>query len=256
MTSPVEVQHATMRQCWDKVALLHWRYEPAVVRALVPAGLDVDTVDGDAWVSLVAFVRVVAPVRLVPAVPWLTTFLETHVRTYVRGPDGGRGLWYMSVDTDRFAAVVAGRRVFGLPYRWSRLRLETAGDVVVYNTRRRGRTGRKVRSHLAVEVGEVIPRSELGAADRFLTARYRLYGRSRTGLYAVDAQHDHWDLSRATVLHVEDDLVGATGLSPPETEPVAHYVGAMEARVGARTPVVRQGEAPAGKPSFAPRPVF
>lgn len=255
MTSPVEVLHASMRQRWDKVALLHWRYDRTTVGPLLPAGLEVDMLDGDAWVSLVAFVRVVAPPRVIPAVPWLTIFLETHVRTYVRGPDGGRGVWFLSLDADRLAATIVGRRVYRLPYRWSRLRLETAGDVVVYNTRRRGPSGRKVGSHLAVEVGEPIPRAEMGAEDRFLTARFRMYARSRTGIYAIDEQHDPWELNRASVLHIEDDLVASTGLTRPETDPIVHYSGGMEARISARFPVSAAGDELRG-PATLPRPAF
>ena len=35
-----------------RVTSLHWRYDPAFIRTLVPPGLEVDTWEGDAWVSL------------------------------------------------------------------------------------------------------------------------------------------------------------------------------------------------------------
>ena len=35
-----------MRQSWHDVSFLHWRYEPAVVRPLVPRGLELDVYDG------------------------------------------------------------------------------------------------------------------------------------------------------------------------------------------------------------------
>lgn len=256
MSYPVEVRHASMRQRWDKVAFLHWRYGCADVAALLPGGIEVDVLDGDAWVSLVAFVRVVAAPRVLPAVPWLSIFLETHVRTYVRGPDGGRGVWYLSLDADRLAATVIGRRLYGVPYRWSRLRLETAGDVVVYNTRRRRPRRPRVTSQVAVEVGEPIAPDEMGSLDRFLTARSRLYAARQGGVYAIDVEHDPWHLSSAKVLHLEDSLVAATGLGAPAHEPAAHYCGGMEARVGRRAPVAGPGGLPAPKTPIWPRPAF
>lgn len=250
------LRHVTMRQRWDRVAFLHWRYSSEDVAAMLPEPIEVDRLDGDAWVSLVAFVRVVAPPRVLPPVPWLSIYLETHVRTYVRGPDGARGLWFLSLDADRLAAAVVGRQMYGLPYRWSRLRLETAGDVVVYNTRLRRPRRRRVSSEVAVEVGEPIAADELGAADRFLTGRERMYALGRRGLYAIDGEHEPWRLSRAKVLHLDDGLVAATGLAAPEEAPLVHYCGGMEARIGRRMPVTGRGVLPASEPSILPRPLF
>lgn len=256
MTEPVGIRQVSMRQRWDKVASLHWRYDSAALRSLLPPGVAVDTVDGDAWVSLVAFVRVVAPARALPAVPWLSIFLETHVRTYVRGPDGGRGVWFLSLDADRLVATVIGRQVFGLPCHWSRLRLETAGDVVVYNTRRRRPRRPRVHSQIAVAMGEPIAPAELTAADRFLAARFRMYAPGRNGVYAIDVAPEPYELSRAHVLHLEDGLVAATGLEAPAEPATAHYCGGMEARVGPRIAVTNGGMAHDAKGSVVPRPIF
>lgn len=256
MSYPVEVPHVSTRQRWDKVALLHWRYSCSDVAALLPDGIEVDVLDGDAWVSLVAFVRVVAPPRVVPPVPWVSIFLETHVRTYVRGPDGGRGVWFLSMDTDRLGASVLGRGVYGLPYRWSRLRLETAGGVVVYNARLRRPRRSRVTSEVAVEVGAPISPDELGLVDRSLTARSRVYARRRGSLHAIDAVHEPWRLNRAKVLQLEDGLVAATGLGAPEHPPVAHYCGGMEARIGRREPVAGPGDLPTRGTPVWPRPAF
>ncbi|HJU52839.1 MAG TPA: DUF2071 domain-containing protein [Acidimicrobiia bacterium] len=47
-----------MIQRWESVSFVHWSYEPAQVKALIPRGLMVDTIGDRAWVSLVAlFVR-------------------------------------------------------------------------------------------------------------------------------------------------------------------------------------------------------
>lgn len=256
MTSPPEVRHPSMRQRWDKVAFMHWRYDSAGVGALLPDGIEVDPLDGDAWVSLVAFVRAVSPPRLGPAVPWLSIFLETHVRTYVRGPDGAGGIWFLSLDTDRLTAAMVGRRAYRLPYHWSRLRLETAGDVVVYKTRRRRPSRPRVHSEIAVEVGEPIPRGHMGAADRFLTDASRAYVQGPRGIGAIDTAHEPWNLHRASVLHIDDGLVAATGLSPPATEPVAHYSGGTEAQVSHRIAFSGDGGRPRATVPVRPRPAF
>ena len=54
------VRSPVMEMEWNRLTFLHWAYEPDVVQALLPEGLEVDTFDDAAWVSLVPFVMVVS----------------------------------------------------------------------------------------------------------------------------------------------------------------------------------------------------
>lgn len=75
---PLPIDRALMVQRWLTLTFLHWRYDPAVVQALLPSGLRVDVRDGVAWVGLVPFWMTVR-VPLVPSLPWLSRFCETNV---------------------------------------------------------------------------------------------------------------------------------------------------------------------------------
>ena len=82
--SPV-IHRPVMYQDWRDLTFLHWRYPADVVQKLLPPALTVQTFDGDAWIGLVPFPH--GPVRApgVPALPGLSRFPETNVRTYVTG---------------------------------------------------------------------------------------------------------------------------------------------------------------------------
>src|SRR5204862_312443 len=82
------IERPVMFQDWRVLTFLHWRYPVAEIQRLLPPGVEVETCQGEAWVSLVPFLmdRVRAPG--VPALPWLSRFPETNVRTYVRGRVG------------------------------------------------------------------------------------------------------------------------------------------------------------------------
>ena len=111
-----------MVQHWEELTFVHWRYPADVVQKALPAGLEVETFDGSAWIGLVPFaMRVRLPGS--PSVPWVSEFPETNVRTYVRGPDGERGIWFFSLDAARLGAVVTARTTYRLPYFWSRMRV-------------------------------------------------------------------------------------------------------------------------------------
>ena len=99
-----KVRRPATIQRWRALTFLHWRYEPASVQRLLPAGLEVDTWDGSAWVSLTPFLMVDIQIADLPPVPMLSTFPETNLRTYVRGPDGRDGLWFLSLEADSLAA--------------------------------------------------------------------------------------------------------------------------------------------------------
>lgn len=93
-----EVRRPVSLQGWSSLTFLHWPCPAEVVQGLLPDRVEVDTFDGTAWVSVTPFLM--TGFRLGPLPPFgpLSTFPETNVRTYVRGPDGRDGLWFLSLE--------------------------------------------------------------------------------------------------------------------------------------------------------------
>lgn len=105
-----------MRQQWAHLLFLHWAWDAAAVQRTLPAGLTVDTFEGRAWIGLVPFfMRRVRPAGF-PAVPGVSNFLELNVRTYVHDAAGRPGVWFYSLDCNRWLAVKVARGLFHLPY--------------------------------------------------------------------------------------------------------------------------------------------
>jgi len=130
------VRRAALLNRWEEVTFLHWRYEPEAVQRLLPPGLEVDTCEGAAWVGLVLFRMRIGLLGL-PPVPWLLTFPETNVRTYVRMHDGAAGVWFFSLDAARLAPVLVGRSTYRLRYCWSAMSITRSGATISYTTHRR-----------------------------------------------------------------------------------------------------------------------
>jgi uncharacterized protein YqjF (DUF2071 family) len=227
-----------MVQWWDTLTFLHWRFDAAVVQRLLPGGLTVETFDGSAWVGLVPFFLRVALPRG-PSLPWLSRFPETNVRTYVRGGDGSRGIWFFSLDAARLGAVVVARATYRLPYFWSRMAVERVGTRIDYRCRRRWPGPRGAHSAASVEIGARFAADELGELDHFLTARWSLFAASPRGLVRAAAFHEPWPLHRARVVRLDDGLVAAAGLPPPRGEPLVHHSPTIGVRLGAPVPVAR-----------------
>lgn len=216
-----------MRQTWNHVTFLHWRYEPAVVRRLLPAELSLDVMDGSAWVGLVPFLITGLTAPLLPAIPWLSRFPETNVRTYVIDRRGRRGVWFFSLDAARLAAVIGARAGYGLPYFWGRMSVSRTGNIVEYRGARRLQPG---RSDLAIDVGDPVgPPSEL---ELFLTARFRLFARWMGRPVFARVEHPQWPLRKARLIRLEESLVRASGLPDPKGEPLVHFADRVDVRTG------------------------
>src|ERR1044071_924919 len=88
-----------LRQTWNDLLFAHWRVASDRLGALLPRGIELDMFDDEAWVGVIPFqMSDVAP-RAVPAIPWLSTFAELNVRTYVR-VNGVPGIYFFSLDAN------------------------------------------------------------------------------------------------------------------------------------------------------------
>jgi uncharacterized protein YqjF (DUF2071 family) len=231
-TPPFRVERAVMRQTWSELTFLHWPYDPAVVRPLVPRELDLDLFDGAAWIGLVPFlITDLVPPRW-PALPWISWFPETNVRTYVVDGAGRRGVWFFSLDAARLAAVIGARIGYGLPYFWAKMRVGADSQRVFYRSRRRFL---RVHSDIAIEKGDLI--REQSEREVFLTARFRLYARWLGRIVCARVEHPEWPLHTARVVRLESSLVRAAGLPQPLGSPLAHFAPRVDVRAGLPGPV-------------------
>lgn len=215
---------------WARQTFVHWPCDPARLRALLPEGLEPHLYEGAAWVSLTPFVM--ENVRAL-GLPGSVTFPETNLRTYVRGPDGRDGLWFLSIEVTNPAMALAARAGVGVPYHLASAHVDEAGDSVGYAGARRG-GGPSYR--MRVRPG---PRIGLSGRDVWLTSRWRAYSRRLGVLWQTPVSHEPWPLRSAVVEELEEDLMTAAGLPPPAAlpPPLVHFSdGARAVRMGAPRP--------------------
>lgn len=231
---PGSVPRQWLRNRWEELTFVHWRYAADEVQSLLPEGLTVDTHNGWAYVSLVPFRMTGATPRFVPAVPWISAFNETNLRTYVVDSAGNRAIWFFSLEADRLAIVAFARMLLGFPYVWGTLDIERRPAWRRYVTSRR-RWPRHPQSSTVVAVGigaEITEHSEL---DVFLTARWGTVaqwpgGRGRLRHHPVD--HQPWTLHEATLTEYVDTSLEAAGLAAPIGDPIVRYAQPVDAVFG------------------------
>lgn len=224
---PRRVRRPVMFQNWRCLTFLHWACDLAAVRRLLPAQIALDTFDGAAWIGLTPFLLTGLRPPFVPAFPWVSCFPEMNVRTYVRGPDGERGIWFFTLEADRLLAVAGARMSYGLPYRWAQMSVRHNGTRVEYESKRHW-PFRPAHSSISIEVGGSVESSEF---TRFLTARFRLYTRVLGRTIAAQIEHQPWPLHEARVLRLEQNVVEACNLPRVDEHPHVLHSQALNVRV-------------------------
>jgi uncharacterized protein len=213
-----------LRQTWRRLTFLHWPYLPDLIRSFIPAGLELDTFDGAAWVGLVPF-----EIYDFPGIPH---FPETNLRTYVLGPDGSRAVWFFSLEAARLAAVLGARIGYYLPYFWAQMCVAEEDGVIHYRSRRHWPHDSSATTDITIQPGDLYHLGDLTDRDHFLTARYRLYSTSRGQLRHADIEHPPWPLARANVTDLRQTLFEAAGLPPPAGAPLVHYAAELAVKIG------------------------
>ena len=180
-----------MRQRWDDLFFLHWEYSAAAIQARLPSGLTVDTFEGKAHLGVVGFrMNAVRPAGL-PALPWLSTFNELNVRTYVRDAAGEPGVWFFSLDCDRAPAVAIARAFFGLPYEHAAM---SFGPGLAQSCRRQGEQETAQFAWSAASSPQVAPP---GSLEFHLAERYNFFSVRRGQLVRGQVHHAPYQLSEA-----------------------------------------------------------
>ena len=220
-----------MRMQWEQLTMLHWRYPAEEVQALLPKGLTVETFDDSAWVGLVPF-QMKVDLPFVPEMKRILHFPETNVRTYVSGKSGEPGVYFWSLEASSLAAVVAARASYRVPYFWSTMNVEQSGNHIRYEATRRWPKPKGAHSLVEIEIEKPFEPHEANDLDRFLTARWALYGNVGSWISFAKMFHEPWPLHHASVQAWDDDLVAAAGLRKPTEEPVVHYSPGVTVRCG------------------------
>ena len=232
---PQPVRRAVMKQGWYDLAYIHFRYSVDEVARILPDGLEVDVCDGSAWVGLIPFSMRGIGVPGLPGVPYLGSFAEINVRTYVRR-NGVPGVWFCSLDINRLLPTIVARTTYTLPYCFGRASNKRVGDELHTMVERRWpRSDRAANTNIRLKIGgQIVSPSPL---EIFLSARWGLYTTTRGGsLRYAPISHEPWRLQRAEIISLDDSLIEAAGFATPTVtangEPHVMFSSGLPVRVG------------------------
>ncbi len=227
-----EGQRVAQYQRWESLLFLHWKVPVAALRAHIPAALEIDTFEGEAWVGLVPFAMKDVRLKALPPVPGTANFLETNLRTYVHHR-GVPGVWFFSLDAAAWLPVQIARTVWSLPYHHARMSLDRGPDgVTSYTTERRAPPPLPARCTVRYRPEGTPSPAVPGTLEHFLAERYVLYADAGGGnLRSGQVHHTAYPLQTATVLDLDESMLAAAGIARPDAPPLAHYADRVEVEI-------------------------
>lgn len=215
---PVPDRPWLLRQTWHDLLFLHWPIPVAELRPQVPQPLEIDEHLGSAWVAVTPFWMSGIGVRNWPVFPIAARFDELNVRTYVRLGDRP-GVWFFSLDAGSVLGVLGARFLYGLPYQYARMRHESSGEDVVYQSERSPSVGFAARYSPSGPVSRNAP----GSTEHWLTERYCLYVRRGSSLHRAEIHHAPWPLQTAQAVLSRNDMLRVNRLTVQQPPALLHF---------------------------------
>ena len=221
-----------MTQTWEHLLFAHWAVSPDQVRSLIPAGLELDTYGGHAWISVIPFLLTGVRLRRLFPVPYVTSFPEINVRTYVKAGEKA-GVYFLSLDTSHLLVTKIAKYWYRLPYYPARMDFRAEQNQIDFQSRRLSACGASPVFH-----GSYWPVSEpilarSGTLEHWLTERYTLYCQcKRTNqLHYADVYHEPWLLQTAAARFRENSMPMPFSLDVKEQPDLMLYARGVQSFV-------------------------
>ena len=227
-----------MRQRWRRLGFLHWAVDPRALAALVPSALEIDTWKGQAYVGIVPFAIQGSRAPFLPPIPFLSSFNELNLRTYVHRGGRDPGVWFFSLDATSRLAVWGARALYKLPYFHAAIAMERSRRGVVSFSSRRHNDQHRPAFSCSYEPLAAPDVATPGTLEFFLIERYLLYSSDGRYLRSARVWHRPYRFAPARVLDLQQDLAAWADIDfADDFAPIAHYADEVDAHIFAPSQV-------------------
>lgn len=208
-----------MMQEWRHVYFSHWPLSYEQLANHVPAPLELDRFEGQAWISVIHLC--IHGIHIRNLKPSLTSpFAEINVRTYVTY-NGKPGVYFFSLDAPHWSTYTFARMWYRIPYFRADVRLSQKQTGNLWTSQRNDPRGGDANFHGVYRVendaGEAhfLPAPQ-GSLQQWLSERYRLYSvDDKQRLFTGEIRHPHWQLQAGAAMISENSLLSPFSVTEP-----------------------------------------
>jgi len=218
-------------QRWLNPLFAHWQVPAAALRPHVPAGLELDTWQGTAWVTVVAFRLARVRRRWFPPLGPVSNFPELNLRTYVvyRGEPA---IYFLSIHAGKRLVVRLARRVTPLPYAHAHMTWSERDGTWRFESRCQAAAGNGHAFAATFAPHSSRRCSRPGSLDAWLLERYTLYADDgRATLFRTEVRHAAWEVQDVAATIAVNTLGTPFGLDLSGPPAAAHFSPGVRALV-------------------------
>ncbi|PWA07930.1 DUF2071 domain-containing protein [Pueribacillus theae] len=211
-----------MTQEWEHLLMIHWPVTASLLKKQIPEQLELDTFEKTAWISYVLFQVNDAKIRSLPKIPYLHSFIELNVRTYVTYK-GKPGVYFFSLDANKRPIVFAAKIGALLPYRFADIAFHQENSGFCFKTKRKhsDRLKDNFESYYRSTSDPFFPSPH--SLDYWLLERYCFWTTKGKWVFRGDIHHDKWKVTTAKAKIVENTMASFLPRSSFQTKPLLHY---------------------------------
>lgn len=180
---------------WNNALFLHWKVPLQSLRKLVPIEFEIDTFDGNAYISLVAFSMQEIRPKYLPSVEFISNFDEINLRTYIK--NGNKtGVYFLQIEAEKSLSVFIAKFLSGLPYQKAEMDFKPQCYKSFFPLN---------NCHLDVNFELKNSHNEKSELEYWLTERYCLFLKHNNELFTYDIHHLEWELNYVDIkkLHLQ-----------------------------------------------------
>ena len=225
---PMPARKYTLSQEWRDLTFMHWEVEVDKLTPHLPEGLDVDTFEGKAFIGVVPFVMKNVRPTWFFSTPFVSTFPEYNIRTYVT-KDGIPGVFFLTLEAQSLVTCSYAPKAYGLPYRYAKGSVKKHGKCVNWHSSRNNGNLKLIGStEIIGDPQQALP----GTLEEFLFERYSLYTSKNGKIMRGYTHHKKWNFQLAKVAITDNSLtesfaLGIKNLSSPE---LVHFSSGVNVR--------------------------
>ena len=208
-----------------------WAVAPDVIRPLVPAMLELDTFDEQAWVTVEALTMSTVRVRWLPTPLLSIDMPEIAVRTYVRFR-GQRAIYFLSLECPPPFGSTLAQYLFKMPFHDAAVTVTVNGDNYHAESFRTRRGEPPVQFSVHGRIAGPPESVQAGGVDEFLLRQTCMFTvGSASDLHRADVTHRTSAVQPFVGMIDVNTLLPACGVPLPATPPRLRYYAGEDAMV-------------------------
>ncbi|GGP16761.1 YqjF family protein [Oceanobacillus neutriphilus] len=213
-------------QKWEHILFLHYPIAPETIKTYLPKEVELDTYNGQAWISIVAFAVSRNRLHYLPAVPYIHPMLQINVRTYIKRK-GEIGVYFFTMDTNKLSAALGGR-IVNAPFLHADMTMKNSANTYYIHSARKEKLPAAFQASYSPVGHAFYPEKQ--SLDYWLLERYIFWSYKKGRLYRGDIKHDRWEIRTAEV-SIENQSLFLPGNALGENQ-IAHYASSKVALNG------------------------